>query len=84
MLATRCACGFEAITPDDMIEHVMDVIVPDDAIGTDAQPHEELDHGTCTCGFSAAIPTEMDRHFIALFTPATTLGRDGRHHQVLG
>lgn len=79
MLATRCACGFEATTPDDMIEHVMDVIVPGDAIGTDGHPHEELDHSTCTCGFSAAIPAEMDHHFLTLFTP---LSRDGQHHGV--
>jgi hypothetical protein len=84
MLAMRCACGFEELGDEQVIDHLLAVFEPPDATGTDDRIHEEMAGRTCSCGFSAISGDEMGAHFLAAFTPAGKVGRDGRAHEVLG
>jgi hypothetical protein len=82
-LATRCACGFEALADEQVIDHVLAVFESADAVGADGKPHEEMKERACSCGFSAISSGEMDAHFLAAFTPVGQAGRDGRTHEPL-
>lgn len=83
MLATRCACGFEELADEQVIDHLLAVLEPADAIGTDGNTHEEMADRACSCGFAAISRGEMDAHFLAAYTPADSVGNDGRTHQAL-
>jgi hypothetical protein len=83
MLATRCACGFEALADEDLNDHLQAVFEPEDSTGADGQAHLEQAARTCSCGFPAASPAELDAHFIAAFTPADSIGSDGAKHAAL-
>jgi hypothetical protein len=80
-LATRCACGFEQLADEQLIDHILAAFEPADAVGTDGKVHEEMAGQTCSCGFSAVSGDEMEAHFLAVFTPAGSVGRDGRAHE---
>jgi hypothetical protein len=54
-LATQCACGFEALADEQVIDHVLAVFEYADAVGTDGKTHEEMAKGACSCGFSVSI-----------------------------
>jgi hypothetical protein len=81
MLATRCPCGFEELADEQLIDHLLVMFEPADAIGTDGKAHEEMATRACSCGFSAISAQEMDKHFLVAFTPAGSVGSDGRTHQ---
>ncbi|HEY6788240.1 MAG TPA: hypothetical protein VI365_13120 [Trebonia sp.] len=81
MLATRCACGFERLDDEGVIDHLLAVFGPKDARGNDGQVHEEMAVLACSCGFRAALAEEMDSHFLAVFTPVGPVGRDGEKHE---
>jgi hypothetical protein len=81
MLATRCECGFEALEDEQVIDHLLAVFQPDDALGTDGKIHEEIINKTCSCGFSATTNEELDSHYLAVFTPASSIARDGTKHE---
>jgi len=75
MLATRCACGFEALPDEQVIDHLLAIFDPADAIGTDGEIHEEMASLACSCGITSVSSEEMDAHFLAVFTPVGPVGR---------
>jgi hypothetical protein len=81
MLATRCACGFERLEDEQLIDHILAAFEPEDCTGTDGLAHLEIAKLACTCGFLAASGDDLDRHFLAVFTPTDQTGRDGRKHK---
>jgi hypothetical protein len=81
MLAMRCACGFEELADEQLIDHLLAVFEPADAVGTNGEIHEEMVGRACSCGFFAISGSEMDTHFLAVFTPVGLAGRDGRTHE---
>ena len=83
MLATRCACGFERLDDEEVIDHLLAVFEPEEGLGTDGQVHQEEQLRGCACGFSAVTSDELDAHFLAKFTPADAIGPDGKRHQAL-
>ena len=84
MSATRCACGFECLEDEKVIDHLLAVFEPADHRGGDGRQHEEWQDRTCSCGFTAVLAEELDEHFLKLFTPAGSVGRDGRKHEPAG
>jgi hypothetical protein len=83
MLATHCACGFEELAEEQVIDHLLAAFEPVNDVGADGKVHEEMDSRTCSCGFSAISGNAMDAHFLAAFTPADRVGSDGRRHEPL-
>jgi hypothetical protein len=81
MLATRCACGFECLADEEVIDHLLAVFEPEDAAGNDGRSHEEMAFNACSCGFQAASGDELDIHFLLVFTPADLVGDDGEQHE---
>jgi hypothetical protein len=84
MRATRCACGFERLADEEVIDHLLALFDPADSRGTDGREHEERQGRTCSCGFAGATGEELDEHFLEAFTPAGSVGRDGREHEPAG
>ncbi len=83
MLARRCACGFEELKDEQVIDHLLAVFEPPDSTGADGLVHLEMALKACSCGLSFTSGGEMDRHFLAVFTPADSAGSDGRQHEAL-
>jgi hypothetical protein len=81
MLATRCACGFERLQDEEVIDHLLAVFEPEDSTGTDGVVHLEMAKRICSCGFQAASRDDLDVHFLGVFTPANQVGADGRRHE---
>jgi hypothetical protein len=81
MLATRCACGFERLPDEEVIDHLLAIFEPQDTVGNDGQTHEELTGRACLCGFLAISGEELDTHFLTVFTAADAIGSDGRRHE---
>ena len=81
MLATRCACGFEALADEQIIDHLLAVFEPADAVGYDGKAHEEMAGRVCSCGTSFLSGNAMDVHFFVAFAPADLVGGDGRAHE---
>lgn len=81
MLATRCACGFERLQDEEVIDHLLAVFEPEDSTGTDGVIHLEMAKRICSCGFQAASRDDLDVHFLGVFTPANQVGADGRRHE---
>ncbi|HUN36645.1 MAG TPA: hypothetical protein VMU95_32015 [Trebonia sp.] len=80
MLATRCSCGFEALADEQVIDHLLAISEPADAVGADGKIHEEMPGRVCSCGISTISGEEMDEHFLAVFASAGPLG--GGHRPV--
>jgi hypothetical protein len=81
MLATRCACGFERLEDERLMDHLLAVFEPDDSTGADGLVHLEMATLVCSCGFQAASSDELDSHFLEVFTRTDQIGRDGRKHE---
>jgi len=81
MLATRCACGFERLADEEVIDHLLAVFEPPNATGSDGRTHQEMALRACACGFLAASGDELDAHFLAVFTAADAVGNDGSRHE---
>src|SRR5215471_7553879 len=57
---TRCLCGYQAISDEDLSDHLAEVFTPDDDLAPDGVAHAELSRsrsdGTlweCLCGLAA-------------------------------
>jgi hypothetical protein len=89
----RCACGYEAVSADDLCDHLAEAFTPDDDRAPDGQVHAEAASDTargvasvpralaCLCGHRAAGIAGLDAHLLAAFTPAHRIGRDGARHE---
>jgi hypothetical protein len=83
MADVRCECGFSPAAGEIILDHFLEVFVPEDGTGSDGRVHEEGDPpGTCRCGEFFGHPGELDAHFIAEFLPADMVGLDGMVHKV--
>jgi hypothetical protein len=82
-LATQCACGFEELADEQVVDHLLAVLEPADAIGTDGKIHEEMANLVCSCGIASISGDGMDAHFLVAYTPADSVGNDGRTHEAL-
>ncbi|HUN37677.1 MAG TPA: hypothetical protein VMU95_37260 [Trebonia sp.] len=81
LLATRCACGFERQEDEEVIDHLLELFDPEDAIGADGQAHMEMAYLACACGFKTTHGADLDYHFLVVFTPPGQVGTDGRRHE---
>ena len=81
MLATRCACGFERLEDEQLIDHLLAVFEPDDSTGADGLVHLEMARLACSCGYQAASSDELNDHFLEVFMRTGQCGRDGRKHE---
>lgn len=81
MLATRCACGFERLEDEQLIDHLLAAFDPEDCTGTDGLVHLEIVKLACMCGFQAASADDLDCHFLEVFTSTDRIGHDGREHE---
>jgi hypothetical protein len=81
MLAIRCACGFERLHDEQVVDHLLVTFEPEDSTGTDGLIHLEMARRACSCGFQAASADDLDHHFLVVFTPADQVGPDGHHHE---
>ena len=81
MLATRCACGFERLEDEQLIDHLLAVFEPDDSTGTDGLVHLEMAKLACSCGYQTASSDELNSHFLEVFRRTNQFGRDGRKHE---
>jgi hypothetical protein len=78
-----CACGYEAVSGDELADHLGDMLIPDDDLAPDGVRHAEAAgqaRHRCLCGLTARTGTELDEHLLAVFTVADAVGRDGRRH----
>jgi hypothetical protein len=87
-----CACGYEAITAEELGDHIGEMVIPPDDIAPDGQAHAEAARdnrgaaGTdpaglrCLCGFTSGTATGLDEHLLAAFTGPGVTGPDGREH----
>jgi hypothetical protein len=81
MTAARCTCGFTELADEELTDHLLWVLGPDDQRGNDGLVHEERERLACACGLAAVTAEELDAHLISVFTPADAIGRDGQRHQ---
>ena len=81
MLATRCACGFQELADEQLIDHLLSVFEPEGAIGTDGDIHLETTSKACSCGLPFPSVEQFDAHFLAQFTPADSIGHKGQRHE---
>jgi hypothetical protein len=84
MLATRCACGFERLADEEVIDHLLAVFEREDDVGNDDRTHQEMALRACACGFQAASGEQLDTHFLTVFTAADAVGNDGIRHEATG
>jgi hypothetical protein len=90
MTQHRCACGYEADSPEDLTVHLGEMFTPPDDIAPDGQVHTEAASDasdtstagalTCRCGFTAGDIGDFDAHLLAAFTPDDHTGLDGVRH----
>jgi hypothetical protein len=88
-----CACGYEAVTSEELGDHIGDLMIPPDDIAPDGQAHAEAAHDDrgaagagqtglrCLCGFASGTPRGLDDHVLAVFTGPGGRGQDGREHR---
>jgi len=81
MIATKCLCGFEELPDERLIDHLLEVFEPDDAIGNDGEMHEETSRLRCSCGAVSTTSESLDEHMLRIFTPDDAVGRDGHRHE---
>jgi hypothetical protein len=79
----RCSCGFASDQEMGLTDHLLEIFVPEDAVDSDGQRHDEMEHLACACGFTATAGREMDRHLLGIFMPTDHIGLDGREHTPL-
>ncbi len=86
MTQHSCACGYQADSTEDLIDHLGEMFIPPDDIAPDGQAHSEAARAeaatgplTCRCGYTADI-ADFDRHLLNIFTPGDEVGLDGARH----
>jgi hypothetical protein len=87
---SRCLCGYQAISDDDLSDHLAEAFTPDGDRGSDGVAHAELSRprsdGTvweCLCGLTTIELASLDAHLASVFTPRDRTGRDGARHAPL-
>jgi hypothetical protein len=78
-----CTCGYEAPSPEELADHVGEMMIPGDDTAQDGIRHAEAAGSAgsrCLCGFTADTGASLDEHLLAVFTAVGALGRDGRRH----
>ena len=87
-----CKCGYEAVTAEELGDHVGEMVIPPDDIAPDSQAHAESArdrHATagadqtgsrCLCGFTSATATGLDEHLLVVFASPGATSQDGREH----
>jgi hypothetical protein len=92
MNAHICACGYQAITADELLEHIGEMVIPLDDIAPDGRPHAEAardERGAlgsdpagsrCVCGFVTDTTTALDHHLLSAFAEPDTLSPHGHTH----
>jgi hypothetical protein len=88
MSERTCRCGLVAASPGELTDHLFEVFLPADDMGTDGRAHaERFPSGAdgsvweCLCGFTTIEMAAFDAHLLAAFTPANGIGRDGQPHE---
>ena len=91
----QCSCGY-AGQDTEFAEHLGEVFIPADDVGTDGQAHAEMAAGghpgvprvpglTCLCGFFSEELAAFDDHLLAMFITPDHVGTDGvRHAETAG
>jgi hypothetical protein len=88
---SRCACGYRAVSPEDLTDHLGEQFIPADDTAADGQVHAEAVRDPeapglapadwrCLCGFGAPDLAGFDTHLITVFTPPDGIGADRRRH----
>lgn len=76
-----CKCGYEAVTAEELGDHVGEMVIPPDDIAPDGQAHaetarDEREGGPaglrCLCGFTSGTATGLDEHLLTVFIPASS------------
>jgi hypothetical protein len=88
MNAHDCECGYQASSPEDLNDHLHELLAPDDDTGLDGQAHAEAARDKesassvlgCLCGFTGTA-ADLDGHLLRLLAPTDGTGRDGRNHR---
>jgi hypothetical protein len=87
-----CACGYDAVTPEELGDHIGELAIPPDDVAPDGQAHAEAARDKraaagadqtglrCVCGFTSGTATGLDEHLLAVFTSPGAIGQDGREH----
>jgi hypothetical protein len=78
-----CVCGYQAVSNEDLADHIGDMVIPDDDTTPDGVLHAEVAGQAghrCLCGFTSETGTGLDEHLLAVFTADGAIGRDGRRH----
>jgi len=87
MTGHTCACGYEAVSGDELADHIGELMIPADDIAPDGVRHAEAAGPAgrrCLCGFPAESGPGLDEHLLAVFTAGGAVGRDGRGHDAQG
>jgi hypothetical protein len=87
-----CACGYEAVTTEELGDHIGELVIPPDDIAPDGQVHAEAARdepravgadpagSRCLCGFTSSTPTGLDEHLLAVFAGPSAAGSDSHEH----
>lgn len=87
-----CACGYDAVTAEELGDHIGEMVIPHDDIAPDGHTHAEAardGRGTtgagqtgsqCLCGFTSGTATGLDEHLLAVFISAGKADPDGARH----
>jgi hypothetical protein len=87
-----CACGYDAVTPEELTDHIGDLVIPADDIAPDGIAHAEAAReqrgatgpdpagSRCVCGFTAGSTGGLEEHLLAAFTARGATGTDGLRH----
>jgi hypothetical protein len=93
MIALNCLCGFAAVAPEELTDHLHEAFMRADDTGQDGIPHAEAASGAdanagsarleCLCGFATGSTDELDDHLLRVFTPADRTSEDGSKHSLV-
>jgi hypothetical protein len=78
-----CACGYQAVSDEDLADHLGDMLIPNDDTAPDGVRHAEVAGQAghrCLCGLAAGTGPALDEHLLAVFASVGMVGRDGRGH----
>jgi hypothetical protein len=87
MTEHSCACGYQASSPDDLTDHLGEMLTPDDGTAPNGQVHDEAPRDEpriggiveCLCGFTGTA-SDLDSHLLGELASGDKTGRDGNIH----
>jgi hypothetical protein len=87
MTEHSCQCGYKASSPEDLTDHLGEMLIPDDGTAPDGQVHAEAARDepriggivACLCGFRGTAG-ELDSHLLSALAPGDRTGHDGKIH----